>query len=76
MVREHYLRDDIYCGAPFCNVCDVSGARLSSTASRILIVDTNIVLNQVRKFFLPPNRFKGSSLLDCEKGVFFLKEFS
>lgn len=47
VVREHYLRDDIYCGAPFCNVCDLSGARLSSTASRILIVDTNVVLNQI-----------------------------
>ncbi|KAH7850041.1 hypothetical protein Vadar_026946 [Vaccinium darrowii] len=47
VVREHYLRDDIYCGAPFCKVCDSSAARLSSTASTILIVDTNVVLNQI-----------------------------
>ncbi|CAA3018427.1 exosome complex exonuclease RRP44 homolog A, partial [Olea europaea subsp. europaea] len=47
VVREHYLRDDIYCGAPFCNVCDVSAARLSSNASTILIVDTNVVLHQI-----------------------------
>lgn len=47
VVREHYLRDDIYCGAPFCKACDVSGARLSSTASKILVVDTNVVLNQI-----------------------------
>ncbi|KAE9450204.1 hypothetical protein C3L33_17890, partial [Rhododendron williamsianum] len=47
VVREHYLRDDIYCGAPFCKVCDSSAARLSSTASTVLIVDTNVVLNQI-----------------------------
>ncbi|CDP01774.1 unnamed protein product [Coffea canephora] len=46
-VREHYLRDDIYCGAPFCKVCDVSGARLSDSASTLLILDTNVVLNQI-----------------------------
>ena len=22
VVREHYLRDDIYCGSPLCQVCD------------------------------------------------------
>ncbi|XP_073149345.1 exosome complex exonuclease RRP44 homolog A [Henckelia pumila] len=47
VVREHYLRDDIYCGAPFCKVCDSSAARLSSSASTILIVDTNVVLHQI-----------------------------
>lgn len=52
VVREHYLRDDIYCGAPFCKVCDVAAARLSSTASTIVIVDTNVVLNQVNFSFI------------------------
>ncbi|XP_042385217.1 exosome complex exonuclease RRP44 homolog A-like [Zingiber officinale] len=48
VVREHYLRDDIYCGATFCKVCDTSAARLSASASAtILIVDTNVVLNQI-----------------------------
>ncbi|PIN23397.1 Exosomal 3'-5' exoribonuclease complex, subunit Rrp44/Dis3 [Handroanthus impetiginosus] len=47
VVREHYLRDDIYCGVPFCKVCDVTNARLSSTASTILVVDTNVVLHQI-----------------------------
>ncbi|KAI3462305.1 hypothetical protein Pfo_018968, partial [Paulownia fortunei] len=47
VVREHYLRDDIYCGAPFCKVCDVAAARLSSAASTIIIVDTNVVLHQI-----------------------------
>lgn len=51
VVREHYLRDDIYCGAPFCKVCDVAASRLSSTASTILIVDTNVVLHQVNIIF-------------------------
>ncbi|XP_010270516.1 PREDICTED: exosome complex exonuclease RRP44 homolog A [Nelumbo nucifera] len=47
VVREHYLRDDIYCGASICKVCDSSAARLSSSASTILVVDTNVVLNQI-----------------------------
>ncbi|XP_042494927.1 exosome complex exonuclease RRP44 homolog A [Macadamia integrifolia] len=47
VVREHYLRDDIYCGASICKVCDSSVARLSSSASTILIVDTNVVLHQI-----------------------------
>ncbi|PSS00369.1 Exosome complex exonuclease RRP44 A like [Actinidia chinensis var. chinensis] len=47
VVREHYLRDDIYCGVSSCKVCDSSGARLASSASTILIVDTNVVLNQI-----------------------------
>ncbi|KNA02951.1 hypothetical protein SOVF_213740 [Spinacia oleracea] len=47
VVREHYLRDDIYCGASICKTCDSSVARLSSDASTIIIVDTNVVLNQV-----------------------------
>lgn len=46
-MREHYLRDDIYCGAPSCKTCDTSAARLSTSASTISIVDTNVVLNQV-----------------------------
>ncbi|KAH6799321.1 ribonuclease II family protein [Perilla frutescens var. frutescens] len=47
VVREHYLRDDIYCGAPFCKVCDLAGARLGSNASTIIVVDTNVVLHQI-----------------------------
>ncbi|KAF3440890.1 hypothetical protein FNV43_RR19176 [Rhamnella rubrinervis] len=47
VVREHYLRDDIYCGASICKVCDSSVARLSASASPILILDTNVVLNQI-----------------------------
>ncbi|KAI4327860.1 hypothetical protein L6164_020272 [Bauhinia variegata] len=46
-VREHYLRDDIYCGASICKVCDTSGARLNGFASTIVVVDTNVVLSQI-----------------------------
>ncbi|XP_019461134.1 PREDICTED: exosome complex exonuclease RRP44 homolog A [Lupinus angustifolius] len=46
-VREHYLRDDIFCGAPFCKVCDTSTARLSASPSTILVLDTNVVLHQI-----------------------------
>ncbi|GAV92505.1 LOW QUALITY PROTEIN: RNB domain-containing protein/PIN_4 domain-containing protein, partial [Cephalotus follicularis] len=44
-VREVYLRDDIYCGAKSCKACDSSSACLAS--SIILVVDTNVVLNQI-----------------------------
>lgn len=47
VVREHYLRDDIYCGSSACKVCDSSVARLSSAASTLLVFDTNVVLNQI-----------------------------
>ncbi|KAK1353847.1 Exosome complex exonuclease rrp44 [Heracleum sosnowskyi] len=47
VVREHYLRYDIYCGAPSCQVCDTKDARLSSSVSSVLVLDTNVVLNQI-----------------------------
>lgn len=46
------MRDDIYCGAPSCTVCNTSGARLSASPSTILVLDTNVVLNQVCFFAL------------------------
>lgn len=51
-VREVYLRDDIWCGASSCTTCDSAAARLS--ASTILVVDTNVVLNQVSMLCLLP----------------------
>lgn len=54
-VREVYLRDDIWCGAASCSTCDSSAARLS--ASTILVVDTNVVLNQVLILHLLPFAF-------------------
>ncbi|KAG0461085.1 hypothetical protein HPP92_021382 [Vanilla planifolia] len=47
VVREHYLRDDIYCGADVCKVCKPPSIGLNSSAAAILIVDTNVVLNQI-----------------------------
>ncbi|PON50039.1 PIN domain containing protein [Parasponia andersonii] len=49
VVREHYLRDDICCGVSFCKLCDSKDARLSpsSSSSPILIIDTNVLLNQI-----------------------------
>ncbi|KAM7260331.1 hypothetical protein ACFE04_016072 [Oxalis oulophora] len=45
-VREVYLRDDISCGAACCKACNhTSAARL--TCSTILVLDTNVVLNQI-----------------------------
>lgn len=59
-VREVYLRDDIWCGAASCSTCDSSAARLS--ASTILVVDTNVVLNQVLILHLLPFAFSFSLL--------------
>ncbi|KAL6131212.1 hypothetical protein ACLB2K_069588 [Fragaria x ananassa] len=47
VVREHYLRDDIYCGAPVCQKCNNTNARLSAAVSTVLVLDTNVVLNQI-----------------------------
>ena len=59
IVREHYLRDDIWCGSQLCSTCahDVEEAVLESEPAvkstlcdfpHYLIPDTNVVLHQVR----------------------------
>eukprot|EP00850_Spirogloea_muscicola_P015313 SM000116S24234 [mRNA] locus=s116:202438:210497:+ [translate_table: standard] len=47
VVREHYLRDDIVCGAAACGSCQQESPVLSAAAPQILVVDTNIVLHQI-----------------------------
>ena len=47
VVREHYLRDDIWSGSPLDPQCDRDAVKLSATAAHYLVVDTNIVLQQV-----------------------------
>jgi hypothetical protein len=46
VVREHYLRDDIPCGAASCSSCDAAARRLNADAAAILVIDTNVVLHQ------------------------------
>ncbi|KYM94946.1 Exosome complex exonuclease RRP44 [Cyphomyrmex costatus] len=58
-VREHYLRDDIYCGSKTCTKCkarprdmilDVENAGAKSSlipSPYILVLDTNIILDQI-----------------------------
>ncbi|XP_076263705.1 exosome complex exonuclease RRP44-like protein Dis3 [Rhynchophorus ferrugineus] len=56
-VREHYIRDDIYCGIPTCNSCkEVSNSNLSEKHknqcslfkyNHYIILDTNIILDQI-----------------------------
>ena len=48
VVREHYLRDDIWSGSPLDIECDQDAVKLSASAAHYLIVDTNIVLQQVK----------------------------
>lgn len=47
VVREHYLRDDIWSGSPLDAECDQDAVKLSASAAHYLIVDTNIVIQQV-----------------------------
>lgn len=62
VVREHYLRDDIWCGTGNCTQCNFDQPVLkkdpympSSTCPfpHFIMLDTNAVLHQVRKFQLP-----------------------
>lgn len=48
VVREHYLRDDIYSGTPLDPDCPSTSYLLAPDARHYLIVDTNVVLQQVR----------------------------
>jgi hypothetical protein len=53
VVREHYLRDDIYCSFIPCTACAAAAERkLSAAAAAILVIDTNVVLHQVTEVFL------------------------
>ena len=47
VVREHYLRDDIWSGSPLDAECDQDAVKLSASPAHYLTVDTNIVLQQV-----------------------------
>lgn len=47
VVREHYLRDDIYSGSPLDPECIASAVKLSDSASHYLLIDTNVALHQM-----------------------------
>jgi len=57
IVREHYLRDDIYCGSPLCcicedqEVCPLEEAPVSDSClvpvPHYLVPDTNVLLHQI-----------------------------
>ena len=46
IVKEHYLRDDLYCGIPHCDQCEPHKTNLSDTVF-YLIPDTNILYHQI-----------------------------
>lgn len=54
VVREHYLRDDIWSGSPLDPDCDPSAHKLAADADHYLIVDTNVALQQVCTHTLQP----------------------
>ena len=47
VVREHYLRDDIYSGSPLDPDCDPASHKLSAEAPQYTMIDTNIALHQM-----------------------------
>lgn len=56
IVREHYLRDDIWCGSEVCTVCKQESTELQKDACiesnlysfpHYLVPDTNVVLHQI-----------------------------
>ena len=59
VVREHYLRDDIWCGASSCSLCDhevgentclaktPTSRSVLQPSPHYLVIDTNIVLEQI-----------------------------
>eukprot|EP00887_Chlorella_sp_A99_P004969 scaffold4.g4969.t1 len=47
VVREHYLRDDIWSGTSLDPQCDPSAHKLSPDAAAYLVIDTNIALHQM-----------------------------
>lgn len=47
VVREHYLRDDIWSGSPLDPDCDPSAHKLAADADHYIVVDTNVALQQV-----------------------------
>jgi exosome complex exonuclease DIS3/RRP44 len=47
VVREHYLRDDIYSGSPLDPQCDPSAHKLAPDAAHYLMLDTNVALHQM-----------------------------
>lgn len=63
VVREHYLRDDVWCGASHCTNCaqaaddnlldstPLSSSKLCSFP-HYLLLDTNVVLHQVRMYII------------------------
>jgi exosome complex exonuclease DIS3/RRP44 len=46
IVKEHYLRDDLYCGIPFCDYCEPHKSNLEDVAE-FIIPDTNILYHQI-----------------------------
>ncbi|GFR51506.1 hypothetical protein Agub_g13921 [Astrephomene gubernaculifera] len=47
VVKERYLRDDIWSGSPLDPDCDPSCHKLSASAPHYLLIDTNVALHQL-----------------------------
>lgn len=49
VVREHYLRDDVFCGSILCKKCTQTEFRLTAQPEEghYVLLDTNVILQQI-----------------------------
>eukprot|EP00003_Mantamonas_plastica_P018920 TRINITY_DN3089_c0_g2_i1.p3 TRINITY_DN3089_c0_g2~~TRINITY_DN3089_c0_g2_i1.p3 ORF type:complete len:102 (+),score=29.02 TRINITY_DN3089_c0_g2_i1:155-460(+) len=50
VVREHYMRDDIWCGSMICDVCGIDDPEYSAILQKVdeyVVPDTNVILHQM-----------------------------
>jgi exosome complex exonuclease DIS3/RRP44 len=58
IVKEHYLRDDLYCGIPGCSSCPdhitnlQEPRNIEGLSGHYIFPDTNIVYHQVKMFLI------------------------
>lgn len=59
VVKEHYLRDDIWCGSALCEKCKQDETKLTggelqgNTQLTYLVLDTNVILHQMDLLLVP-----------------------
>lgn len=71
VVKEHYLRDDIWCSVETCKICGHTEPVLSAVPSinkafhlpHYIIPDTNIFINQVWRHFSIRNKRDAENII-------------
>lgn len=47
IVREHYFRNDLWCGSAVCDKCEQENPTLMAGIPHYVVLDTNVVLHQI-----------------------------